>query len=115
METYKSFYLTDSDSLAVAELSIMYPEVLTDLNLKSGTWWFFNRLRVPLKIRGRGHARTLLGQLREWAISNRFNIFNAVNPYDGSDIDRLIKLYEEFGFVRLLTLDSDSIIMTLET
>lgn len=83
--------------IALAELSI-YHEINHE-----GTWYYFNRLNVPLKMRNEGIAKQLLQQVSEWADQERINILLDINPYGDLDLRQLIALYMKFGFKQTLS------------
>jgi len=106
MEMATSFYYKPVDTfvIAVAELSMMMPDIIKDIypqSSKRKSWMFFSRLLVPRAIRNQGVATALMDEVVAWADEKNIGIYNGVNPYDGSDLDRLINFYERYGFIEV--------------
>lgn len=56
------------------------------------------RIFVSPEQRGKGHARALLNAVTVDADREYKDLYLSVIPDDGIDRDRLVKLYQEFGF-----------------
>lgn len=64
-----------------------------------GCFWV-SRVFVHPTFRGKGLATQLLTRVCETLDGLGQRAYLCPNPYDGSDYDRLVALYERFGFVR---------------
>lgn len=100
----KSFNIYIEDRyLAVAELSRLEntQPIIVKLNLPNSheTWYFFNRIRVPDAVQGRGYGTELIKQVISWADASAVNIYNPVNPYGRLDLYALRKFYGKYGFL----------------
>lgn len=104
----KMFSHQEDNLLAVADVSQLgedspfFEEGSEFERLKNieGIWYYFNRLNVPEKIRGRGIARKLLTEVISWADENGINILNEVLASGDMTKEQLMTLYEQFGFVK---------------
>lgn len=56
------------------------------------------RISVPPNQRGKGIGSKVMRDLTEWADANGYMITLVASDVYGSDLDRLIKFYERFGF-----------------
>jgi GNAT superfamily N-acetyltransferase len=68
-----------------------------------GTWFYFNRLLVQKRSRGKGVGRQLMEQVCEWADKDGISIYNDISDYgEGPEsIPGKIKFYEKFGFTHI--------------
>lgn len=64
------------------------------------------RLFVSPEYRGKGHGRALLNAVTIDADREFRNLMLTVEPDDGTDLHRLVKLYLEFGFHPYRDLDA---------
>lgn len=97
----KSFYRKIDHYLALAELTIMENSLVDDIyeiKSKDQTWYYFNRLNVPVKIRNQGIATELMNELIQWADSEKINILLDINPYGDLSYKQLKEFYKKFGF-----------------
>ena len=92
----KTFSHIEGSYIALCELSIYQSHKL------EGVWYYFNRLSVPPKLRKKGIAKKLLGEMCEWADDKEINIWLDINPYGDLDLRQLISLYSKFGFKQTL-------------
>jgi GNAT superfamily N-acetyltransferase len=69
-----------------------------EIKSKNQTWYYFNRLNVPEKIRNRGIATELMNELVDWADLEEINILLDINPYGDMSYNDLKKFYKKFGF-----------------
>ena len=96
----KIFVIKEDGYSATAELSKIDNKLVKDylqINV-DGTWYYFNRLFVTQKIRGKGLATRLMNQVIGWADTEKINILNEINPYGDLNLDQLISFYKKFGF-----------------
>ncbi len=91
----------DRKYLAIAELSEF--EILDNLpgeyefdNTKR--WFFFNRLKVPKEIYGRGISKIILTELIRILDKHHIYVINTLNPYGNLNLEQLTKLYSRYGF-----------------
>jgi GNAT superfamily N-acetyltransferase len=84
----KTFQIIQDNRRAAAELSQTYTNQ-----------YYFNRLIVDRKLRGRGLSIKLMNQVVEWADKNNIEIILQINPYGELDYLQLSQFYERFGFV----------------
>lgn len=94
-----SLNVIEGHRLAVCELAKMIePE---SFGLPSGEWFFFSRLNVPERLRGRGIGSALMSRLVELLDEHQLNVVNEINPY-GRESDMGFKelkaFYEKYGF-----------------
>ena len=103
MQESKSFHYLGDNCLAICELTIMDNSFLEDYGFdhKDQTWYYFNRLNVPVRLRHRGIAAKLLRETIDWADWEKINIILEINPYGDMSYEDLEKLYMKFGFVKL--------------
>jgi len=87
-----TFYVHEGNSLASASLNRMPSISPTDT-------FFFSRLIVAPKMRGKGYSKLLLSKVAEWADKHNIEIYLDINPYGDLDLDQLITLYKRFGFI----------------
>jgi predicted GNAT family acetyltransferase len=89
----KSFFEKPDNSpyAGEADLSLIDNDIIQQaLKFKvEGTWFYFNRLIVPVKLRGQGLSKKLLQQVIDWADANKVNIYNDINPYGALDLNNL--------------------------
>jgi len=103
----KSFYIKEDDKPVIinvtdiTEYIDLYKDILPE-NYITKQWWYFNRLNVPERLRGKGFSKELITKLCEWANVNNIAIFNEITPY-GVDLslNKLITLYAKFGFYNI--------------
>ncbi len=99
----KSFYHKGDNCLAVCDLTQIYNDLLKEHGIKhkNQTWYYFNRLNVPVRLRQQGIAKKLLQEMIEWADSIKANILLDINPYGDLSYEQLEVLYQKFGFQKL--------------
>ena len=99
-------YRAFSSPHGTAELSlILHLSAMKELlapQLHELEWWQFNRLFVQVGHRSKGEGTRLMGQVTSWADIWGHNILCHANPYEGEqDLERLLRFYEKFGFIRV--------------
>jgi hypothetical protein len=82
--------------LAIAELSIIPDNSLVD-NM-DGTWFYFNRLNVPLEFRNQGIASQMVDIITGICDKNKYNIWLDINPYGEMNYFQLKIFYIKNGF-----------------
>jgi len=99
----KSFYYKGDNCLAVCDLTQIYNDLLKEYGIehKDQTWYYFNRLNVPVRLRQQGIAKKLLQEVIEWADSIKVNILLDINPYGDLSYEQLEVLYQKYGFQKL--------------
>jgi len=60
--------------------------------------YYFNRLIVDRKIRGKGISIQLMNQVVKWANENKIEILLDINPYGELNYLQLLHFYKRFGF-----------------
>lgn len=86
---------------AAAELSRIDSAILaeiTPLILPQGKVYYFNRLIVDEKLRGKGLSKLLLDNVANWADLNSITILLDINPYGKMSKEDLQILYGKYGF-----------------
>ncbi len=83
----KTFSIVEDNRRAAAEFT----------QIKNNQY-YFNRLIVDRKIRGKGISIQLMNQVVEWANENKIEIILDINPYGELDYLQLSHFYERFGF-----------------
>ena len=65
------------------------------------SYYFFNRLNVPQKLRGGGLGKTLLNQVLNFCRDNNIALMNTVNNYGDMSTKDLIDFYQKSGMTLL--------------
>jgi len=94
----KSFYIREGIYLSVADLSLIPFESIKEFTDIEGSWYYFNRLSVPYKVRNKGNATSLMREVCEWADSNNVSIYNEILPSGDLDLSSLITFYGKYRF-----------------
>ncbi len=66
--------------------------------------FYFSRLNVPEKIRGRGIGKSLMEKTIEFCEEKNYMLINTVNPYGEMNLEELNNFYEQSG-MKLLNED----------
>ncbi len=72
-----------------------------DQQHQGNTWFYFNRLFVAKKIRGRGIATEIMQQIIRIADEKQITIYCPVNPYGHLNLRQCIKFYSKYGFEQI--------------
>ena len=101
-DDYISLGIKDGLFIAQAELSKMDDDIVSRaIKTTKTNWMFFNRLIVPVPLRGKGYSTALLKRLRQLVKERKFNVINTANAYGDMTQQDLESLYEKHGFVRV--------------
>lgn len=90
------YHIRDGNYLSVLDV------IETDYRLEStdvsDMRFVISRLSIPPQIRNRGYAKALLSAVAQDADSENVKLWLEVVPYSGTDENRLVGLYQSFGF-----------------
>lgn len=107
-----SFFIIIENKIALSELSRIdcFPEDYADLiknkedfnlfqeELKNVNGvFYFSRLNVPEKIRGRGIGKELMKETIDFCEKKNYMLINTVNPYGDMNLEELNQFYENSG------------------
>ena len=87
-DDYISINYIEGYQMGIAEIS----------RIDSGEW-YFNRLNVPVTMRNKGVATSLMKQLIIEADKKGITIVCDINPYGDLNKKQLQEFYKKFGFV----------------
>lgn len=94
------FVVDDYADMIKKEDFKLIEEELKDVN---GVF-YFSRLNVPEKIRGRGIGKSLMEKTIEFCEKKNYMLINTVNPYGEMNLEELNNFYEKSG-MKLLNED----------
>jgi len=92
-----SYHHLEDNKLAVIDL-IDFTGIVDNQFPDLSSIYLVSRVNTPPAIRGRRIARKLLRQMVDDADSTQTILLLHPQPYPGTELDRLLCLYQQFGF-----------------
>ncbi len=107
-----SFHIQSGNFLAVAEMSKINrsmldiyladvnPEIIKNLllHIDDDSIFFFNRLKVPDQIAGKGFGKILLNAVTVYCKERGITLINPINAYGRLNTQEVIAFHEKFNF-----------------